>query len=97
MKLTKVPGHFFYQGENGKYYRCLREVSLDFNGNQLSEPIDHWEEVDYADEIAREEYNGRKLGQAILDKIRQIQREDPETWAKIEARADEIRKEREGK
>ena len=97
MKLTRVPGHFFYQGENGKYYRCLRKVSLDFQGNQLSEPIDHWEEVNYDEEVAREEYNGRKLGQAILDKIRQIQREEPETWAKIQAGAEEMKKKRERK
>ena len=53
--------------------------------------------MNYDEEVAREEYNGRKLGQAILDKIRQIQREDPETWAKIQARAEEIRKEQEQK
>ena len=34
---------------------------------------------------------GRQLGAATIAAIRRVQREDPELWAKIEARAAEIR------
>ena len=95
MKLTKVPGHFFYQGENGKYYRSLREIEISLETHeQLSEPIDHWEEVDYNTEVGREEYQGRLWGKFLIDKMMEIRRNDPEIWAKIQARAEEIRKER---
>lgn len=94
MKYTVVPGHLFYQGEDGKYYNCLREVEIELQTRKVLSEKEYWEEVDYADAVAHEEIIGRQLARAFIDGMRKMQREDPEKWAEIEARAEESRKSR---
>ena len=84
MRLEKDPKYNIYKGENGKYYRCLTEVTLDFDGHEIADRKNIWEEVNYSQAVYEEEHRYDSFARYILDEMQRIQREEPEKWAMIE-------------